>query len=101
MKKLIPLFLIVAFLLGCATVAIQPMGTVLEKFARGGYSERYSQFLIDEEWIQVPMIHGAIFWVTVQGNGSNLEIPMVKERWDKIEVGDVLIFDGDGGGGGA
>jgi len=98
-KKLAALLLILIFLVGCATVAVQPKGTVLEKFVRGGYVERYSHLLIDEEWVQVPMIHGPTFWVIVQGNNCRIEVPVVKESWDSIEVGDVIPLE-DGGGGG-
>lgn len=98
MKK-IALLLIVVFLFGCASIAVHPRGTVLEKFTRGMYAERYSQLLIDGEWTQVPMMHMPTHWVIVQGNGSRLEIPMTEDRWNEVEVGDVILLEGGGGGG--
>ena len=99
MKKLI-LLLIVAFLVGCASITVQPRGTVLEKCARNPYVEN-SAINVGGQWMPVLIQRLPIHWVIVQGSGCRIEIPMTKERWDEVNVGDVIILEGGGGGGGA
>jgi hypothetical protein len=97
MKKLIFLLIVVS-LVGCATVAVQPRGTVLEKFARSPYVEN-SAINVGGQWTLVLIQRLPIHWVIVQGSGYRIEIPMTKERWDEVNVGDVIILEGGGGGG--
>lgn len=97
MKRVL-LSLLIVFLFGCASIAVHPRGTVLEKFTRGGYVE-YSALNVEGRWLPVALAHAPTYWVSVQGSGSRLEIPMTEERWNEVEVGDVILLEGGGGGG--
>lgn len=98
MKKLIAALLIVFFLLGCATIQVHPRGTVLEKFARCAYAE-VSALNIEDRWMPIPIGHAPTYWVSVQGNGCRIEVPMNKEQWDKVQIGDLTTLEKDSGGG--
>ena len=96
--KIVAIFAFFLIIFACATIPVVQQGTVLEKFARGGYVE-ISALNIQDQWMPIPIGHAPTYWVSVQGNGCRIEVPMNKEQWDKVQIGDLITLYKDRGGG--
>lgn len=84
-------------LIGCVT-APNTVNTVVEKFVRGVYAETSGLEIAKGQWTPIILGHMATYWVVVQRDGYRLEKAMLKEDWDRIKIGDVVLSDiGEGG----